>query len=334
MNQQSTATSVPSLKRPNDQEELRTVKKTRTKDEPVSPNLEQSSPTSLHPDLEKMKKVMTSALELWKDDDPGYKDLQHRIVLLENSASGNPTENESLRAPFHPPKGTDPLGPLTATFNTLENLRRQVVGDLHSDSVPSPSVLCVGKNWHAYQLKDGFQKRNERPLGKLTSFLPLEVMHEAFYQFSRTLDSALADLQRDIDFQPAQLAAFNLSQTMPMLFADHNSRAEAFLEGLKEIFPEDERHKWSHDKRQAALGRTSVDLVYTVDSVPVIMIEVKLELGSGGDPHIQLQAYYDIYLRENSEIWKTGAPMFLITLSGMSNLVTLSSVLFISPQVH
>jgi hypothetical protein len=62
----------------------------------------------------------------------------------------------------------------------------------------------------------------------------------------------------------------------------------------------------------------------------VIIIEVKLEEGHGGDAFMQLCRYFDIIIRQNPRYCETGAPTFLITISGMSDMLILMTFGLIS----
>lgn len=123
--------------------------------------------------------------------------------------------------------------------------------------------------------------------------------------------------------QRARSAATFLTESMLDLFSDHTDEClDTFVDDIKILFPEDSRRKWRFNKRQTSVGRTAVDLSYEVDGLPYIIMEVKLEFGSGGDSHIQVQSYYQIYLKNNPDRWLNGAPMFLLTLIGNSDLFT------------
>ena len=47
------------------------------------------------------------------------------------------------------------------------------------------------------------------------------------------------------------------------------------------------------------------------------MIEVKLEPSTHGDGYLKLCCMYNIYVQQAIEIQQSGAPMFLLSISGM-----------------
>ena len=50
--------------------------------------------------------------------------------------------------------------------------------------------------------------------------------------------------------------------------------------------------------------------------VPLIFVEVKLELGEGGNPFWQNHCLYPSYTKKNMKSHHNGAPVFLIQLCG------------------
>ena len=106
---------------------------------------------------------------------------------------------------------------------------------------------------------------------------------------------------------------------------------------LKRIFPTNLEYIWELEENIDNKGR--VDLIYkqilpkcynqrfageTADPhfyTNLIIIEVKLEDGHSGDAFMQLCRYFDIIVGHSPRYCETGAPTFLITISGMSDIL-------------
>ena len=75
-------------------------------------------------------------------------------------------------------------------------------------------------------------------------------------------------------------------------------------------------------RKAPQLHRYKVDLVYHCKKtlVPLIFVEVKLELGEGGNPFWQNHQLYQSYTKENMQSHRNGAPIFFVQLCGMSIL--------------
>jgi hypothetical protein len=277
--------------------------------------------------MEPLDRLINTTLRLWDShsSEKWYISLQHQQQLIRME---DPLP--ALACPFDFPSVEDlSQKKLLTTFDNLEKIRRDLVGKL-SKKLPSPSILCKGTTWHRFQAMPAYRKRNNRPLDLEgdSPFPPLPIMHPAFYKLSNAIASPADSLQdpQDPDGHICEMAyncAEILTCTMPSLINEHEEHVSKFKECLKVLFPETSMCKWKRSKRHTQAGRTSVDLSYEANGVPLIMIEVKLEFGTGGDPHIQLQAYYQTYLTDHPDVWPGGAPMFLVTLSGTSDLFAL-----------
>jgi len=189
-----------------------------------------------------------------------------------------------------------------------------------------PSVFSKGGVWPEMQ-KGEAALLCHRPACK-RPHLPLEVMHIAFYEFLKKAEPDGNKLAELADFHVAvELLCKHL--TDPLESETH--RASLILQELKKLFPENAQFRWRMEKH---IEKGRIDLVYqriltseyhsrfpqqsTVDYVTnLIIIEVKLEEGSNGDAFLQVCRYYGNIVEENPRYRETGAPMFLMTISGV-----------------
>ena len=157
--------------------------------------------------------------------------------------------------------------------------------------------------------------------------LPLEVMHVAFYEFVRKAELGDDRLAKLADFHEA-VEGLCKHLTDPLESEAH--RASLILLELRKVFPENACFRWCMEKH---VDKGRIDLVYqrilTSEYHPrfpqqpkadyvtnLIIIEIKLEEGSG-DAFMQVCRYYGNIVESNPRYHETGAPVFLITMSGM-----------------
>lgn len=160
--------------------------------------------------------------------------------------------------------------------------------------------------------------RNSRPLER-TPPPPLELLHPAFSSFYQARESSRKPYRLPPDLDVAIFSAQMLLRRMPLLLDSHDERLHLFLDSLLPIFPQDGTYEWVINESPQGGDRSKVDLTYRLidpEKFPAIYVEIKLELGTGGDPNIQAQEYYRRYLQSQSRPQSTGAPIFLISLSG------------------
>jgi len=116
-------------------------------------------------------------------------------------------------------------------------------------------------------------------------------------------------------------AAINLEEKLCAPVVQEATRGDDILEIFQMLFPETDGYTWTLENNHRQ-GRIDLLCTKTTDGVgcPHIMIEVKLEPGRNGDGHMQLCRMYHAYVAENpgSRIRTSGAPMFLLSISGMS----------------
>jgi len=157
--------------------------------------------------------------------------------------------------------------------------------------------------------------------------LPLEVMHVAFYEFIKKAELGDDKLAKLADFHEA-VEGLCKHLTDPLESEAH--RASLILLELRKVFPENACFRWCMEKH---VDKGRIDLVYqrilTSEYHPrfrqqpkadyvtnLIIIEIKLEEGSG-DAFMQVCRYYGNIVESNPRYHETGAPVFLITMSGM-----------------
>ena len=171
-----------------------------------------------------------------------------------------------------------------------------------------------------------------RPASKRPN-LPLKITHAAFYEFNWKATFSGDELG---EFRGA---AFNLAKSVTDPLMGEKLRAAGILKALTGIFPVNSDYIWELKQNVANKGR--IDLIYrqilperyskrfagereTPLYTNIIIVEVKLEEGHGGDAFMQLCRYFDIITRRNPKYCGTGAPTFLITMSGMSDILMMT----------
>jgi hypothetical protein len=169
-----------------------------------------------------------------------------------------------------------------------------------------------------------------RPASKRPN-LPLKITHAAFYEFNREITFSEGELEG------FRRAAYDFAKSVTDPNKHKPTLAAGILEVLKRIFPTNSEYIWELKENVDNKGR--VDLIYkrilperynrrfageTADPhfyTNLIIIEVKLEDSHGGDAFMQLCRYFDIIVGHSPRYCEMGAPTFLITISGMSDML-------------
>lgn len=203
---------------------------------------------------------------------------------------------------------------------------------------PAPSTYCLGTPYRRSQLNPQTVVRDGRSMG--TAPVALELLHISFRTFtywsfldpyplpgSPSQSKETRSIKKD-DFINVYQAANQLLLSMPQLYTSHDDRLEDFKKALLLIFPENEDFEWCHNS-PADMGvsdghpvKYRVDIVYRCrqNHIPLIFVEVKLELGEGGNPFWQNHRLYQSYTKANLKRRRNGAPVFLIQLCGTTFL--------------
>lgn len=268
--------------------------------------------------------------------DDWYQDLKARSQLLPSLASGNIpmtlkslVQHEELK-PFKelPPHCSDD-DLLKRKMKDLEILRKEIT-DI-SVELPAPSTYCLGASYRRVKMdpmmttvRDGRQE---------PSFpVALELLHSSFRAFTYfsfvdpiPLPGSPAyskeerlNLEDKKTFTNVYQAANRLLHSMPQLYDSHDDRLQDFLKALREIFPPDDTYEWSINTTTTT-DRYRADAVYRnkLTGVPVIYVEVKTELGEGGNPFWQNHRVYQSYTENPKNDCSNGAPVFLVQLCGL-----------------
>ena len=205
-----------------------------------------------------------------------------------------------------------------------------------SRSLPAPSAYCMGGNYRYAQSHSQNAVRDGRTG---TAPLALELLHGSFRIFTYwsfinpyPLPGSSIKDQRSINkesFINVYQAANQLLLSMPRLYSSHDDCLFDFKKALLLAFPENDQYQWCHNappEQDLDITRSKsgykVDLVYRYREtrVPLIFVEVKLELGEGGNPFWQNHRLYQSYTKLNDISRHNGAPIFLVQLCGMTFL--------------
>jgi len=217
---------------------------------------------------------------------------------------------------------------LLMKFKDLENCRNKTV--VLALELPSPSSYCIGPTYRRCQFNPKQAVRD----GRAGTAIPMELLHPCFRTFTywSFLDpypfpNPHWETRRQIDksdFIRVYQAVHKLLFSMPSFYTAHDDRVTELKKALLLIFPENDRFEW-HANVPADQGlseggsvRYKVDLVYRCKTtlVPLLFVEVKLEMGEGGNPFWQNHRLYQSYAKENMQSRRNGAPMFFLQLCG------------------
>jgi hypothetical protein len=304
----------------------------------------------LNPLLNEIEAVLTN----FEDGHQGshwYKDLKLHFHLLGDIPNNiefrkDLADRAELKLPFGCPSQDDladgtagnyPL--LEVKFKDLERHREAIV---RKGLEPvAPSAYCLRRAYISYQLDKRTAIRAGRP-GPFS--LPLELFHTAFRTYTGWALHKSDSFQDDEHFIELDRCVRTLQDTMPQFFATHDERQKAFLEALLEVFPQTDLYGWFQNEPADLLNppynrtKHKIDLVYLhkTTRIPLIFVEIKLEMGEGGDPFWQNNRLYQTFITSCPAVRKSGAPVFFLHISGMTfmhdNYFHFSH--FFSPGVH
>jgi len=201
---------------------------------------------------------------------------------------------------------------LVAKLKTLLELGDSMFGSLVD--LPSPAAFGKSGGWHTMQANDRVAIACHRPAARRPS-LPLKVKHRAFFEFFNIMSAT----PTCAELGPFRLAAMALGSMLTAPVETEATRGCNIFEVFKQLFPESDGFRWTMENNFKQ-GRIDIICNKETDdrgSCPWIIIEVKLEPGTNGDGHLQLCRMYDVYVRSNDRIPLSGAPLFLLSISGM-----------------
>ena len=227
-----------------------------------------------------------------------------------------------------PEKGDSAANSLALILQS-QNMILKLATALYPQHKPPPFEFGQRGGWWKTQEQSDSAILCHRPASKRPK-LPLKIMHRAFYEFQKQATFSEDELEK------FRGAAFSLAKSVTDPLKEEGKRAIRILEALTTIFPITSEYVWELEENVENKGR--VDLIYkrvlperyserfsdegeTVKPplyMNLIIIEVKLEEGHGGDAFMQLCRYFDIIVERNRRYCETGAPTFLVTISGMS----------------
>jgi hypothetical protein len=204
-------------------------------------------------------------------------------------------------------------------------------------AAPPPSTYCLGAPYRRSQSNFRTVVRDGRAG---TVPVALELLHISFRTFTYWSflkpyplpgSPTLSEDHRSIDedaFIKVYQAANQLLFSMPQFYTSHDDRLDDFKKALLLIFPENDLYEWCHSVAadqglsDGDPSKYKVDITYRYKSshVPIIFVEVKLELGEGGNPFWQNHRLYQSYIQSNLKARNNGAPVFFVQLCGMTSL--------------
>jgi len=218
---------------------------------------------------------------------------------------------------------------LQTKFDDMEKLRNKAIAQALEPV--APLVYCLYRAYHAHQLDSRTAVHAGRP-GPYP--IPLELLHPAFrtYTYWSVLNPVAkpgsSDATEFIDIDTLielEVCIRMLQHSMPKFYSIHDGWLKAFLDALKKIFPENSEYEWCTNEPANVVdsadpqSRYKIDIVYHYKTtrIPLIFVEVKLEMGEGGDPFWQNNQLYQTFVKE-PQVRGTGAPVFLVQLCGMT----------------
>jgi hypothetical protein len=293
--------------------------------------------------LDPLLKEISTVLKAFSDehkDEKWYKRLKLRYSLLSTVTSNITTRRDlagrkEMEEFICPPieelsQETQCNHPnLCTKFDDIERLRKNAIS--HALEPVAPSVYCFHRAYHRYQLDPRTAVRAGRP-GPYP--IPLELLHPAFrtYTYWSVLnpvatpgcsdEGEFIDLDTRMELEEC---ISMLRHSMPQFYSSHDGRLRAFLDALKKIFPENSQYEWCINEPANVVDPTDsqspykIDIVYRYKTtrIPLIFVEVKLEMGEGGDPFWQNNRLYQSFITE-PQVRETEAPVFFVQLCGMT----------------
>jgi hypothetical protein len=340
-----TRSKTPSVKRKGEAEKFdRKSKKSRMGEEPTSEELHalgEEITLLLHPVISQVDTII-KAFPKYKTEEwfETLQTLRQLIPTLIDKVKSREelSERPELRPieregkPFGLPNVDRDL--VEENLKDLEACFKKVINQCKEEELPAPSTYCLGSQYRRYQFDSRTAVRDGR-VGTIP--IALELLHSSFriftywsFQNPYPLPGSPAYSQetRPIDedvFINTYRAANELLLSMPQLYTSHDDRLHDFRTALLLIFPQNEEYEWlSNSPVGSSLGR--VDLLYQYKNpkgppIPLIFVEIKLELGEGGNPFWQNHRLYQSYTKKNLQSRRNGAPVFFVQLCGMSSIV-------------
>jgi hypothetical protein len=293
---------------------------------------------SLEEQFDKVIKVFNEEFgkESW------HRELVLRRNLISLLKDGIGRKSLSTRAELNPlhRKGISETDPafrefVQEKFDDLDACLKNAINQSQAaQAAPAPSTYCLAKHYRYAQSKPQMAVRDGR-MG--TAPLALELLHPSFRIFTYwssinpyPLPGSPKTDNREIakdSFINVYQAANELLHSMPQFYPSHDDRLNDFQKALLSVFPENEEYEWTLNT-PADQGLSSETVTYRVDMVyrykitciPIIFVEVKLELGEGGNPFWQNHRLYQSYAEKNPKSRFNGAPVFFVQLCGMNFL--------------
>jgi len=165
-------------------------------------------------------------------------------------------------------------------------------------------------------------------------------MHEAFYEFMKD-----AEFLHHGDLTFFCKTATDLAIQLAAPLESEAERVTNVLNVLKTVFPDKSPFRWTQETcfdtgrvtiiYQRILSDDCLGRFSTQGKKPsgtnLMIFEIKLEDGEGGDSFMQVCRTYDLIIGQNTRYRETGAPTFLITMAGTSLIRFSISPLNISP---
>jgi len=181
--------------------------------------------------------------------------------------------------------------------------------------LPTPSAFSKPTGWPEMQANSNFAILCHRPADNSPS-LPLKVKHPAFHKFFDEMSATptVAKLGR------FRMAAMELGLKLSAPSGQECTRGSHIHHIFLSLFPESDGYTWAleDNHKQGKIDLLGTKVTADGGTCSHIMIEVKLEPGTNGDGQLQICRMYDVYVRRNNCVRGSGAPMFLLSISGMS----------------
>jgi len=242
---------------------------------------------------------------------PLYRDMQFLPEFVDNFKRIPPVTPETDRPLKH-------VNRLESIQRTIVKMGENLFGQI---SLPSPSAFGKSTGWHDMQSCQTYAINCYRP-GDRRPVLPVKVKHLAFYEFHRSMYITPTTAQ----LEPFREVANHLASVLTDPIKEEATRRTHIHAALEKLFPPSEGYVWSDEKYVDGKGKLDLHCIRRSSGdvpPPLIMVEVKLERGAGGDAFLQLCRMYDVYVASNNHIPLSGAPCFLLACSGVCHPLTL-----------
>ena len=191
---------------------------------------------------------------------------------------------------------------ITITANSKKRKRKESESlDSLLDVIGAPSSFAKGSNWYEKQLKllrNGHEMKCHRPAEFCGSHVSL--YYKGFETFAAECQSVSLNAT-DTKF------VMQLCMNMAKAYDKEDNRMDVVRKCLSEYFA-----------LQGGLAVEEIrrmDGAITIDSIPILIIEGKNEIGVGGcDSYLEVVAYYANELTKNATYFR--APCFLVEIVG------------------